>query len=182
MAEARLRRRSRGFAWWGDMQLCIDDLARITGGALRLASMPPRDGELARIDRIVLSAGATSPGDVFWCLSREAGDVDLAYMRGALGVVAPGWPIEPWAGRFSLQVGDPAASLARFVRHCLGDFHEAFFAGETLHFSESKESGVKPSELKVLQLCAARGVDIYPPTCERLAIRPRERRCRRQAA
>jgi len=143
------------------MKLCILDLIQITGGKLRLAAMPPLDGELAAIERIVLFADAVRAGDVFWCLDRRACDVDLAFLRGALGVVAAGPPIEPWAGRFSLRVSDAASVLAEL---------------------RGQLSGENAAELKVLQLCAARGADIYPLTCERPAKGLNDRRCRRQAA
>jgi hypothetical protein len=148
------------------MDLCLDDLARLTGGELRLAAMPPRDGGLARVRRIVLSAEAVSAGDLFWCLARQGCNIELAFLRGALGVIAAGQPIEPWPGRFSLLVDDPVAGMKRLI--------EGLAAGRQF-FDNS-------SELKVLQLCAAGGADIYPPACGQSAKGHSARRCRRQAA
>jgi len=130
------------------MDLCLHDLVRLTGGQLRLAAMPPRDGHLTLLQRIVLSAEAACSGDLFWCLARQSCNIELAYLRGALGVVTAGRPVEPWPGRFSLQVDDPVACLERLI--------EAL-AGGRQFFDDLPE-------LKVLQLCAAGGVDIYPPT------------------
>jgi len=148
------------------MNLCLHDLAELTGGRLRFASMPPRDGELALVPGIVLSAEGVGPGDIFWCLERRAGNVELAFLRGALGVVAAGPPIEPWPGGFSLMVNDPAK--------CLEFIASRFAAGE--------QSFRNRPELKVLQLCAASRVDIYPSTCGQSAKGQWARRCRRQAA
>ena len=128
--------------------------------------MPPRDGELALVRRIVLSAEAASAGDVFWCVARHCGNIELAYLRGALGVVVAGPATEPWPGRFSLQVADSVEALSRLIESIATD----------------EQSFVGPPELKVLQLCAARVADISPPTCGRSANGRAERRCRRQAA
>lgn len=149
------------------MNLCLDDLAALTGGVLRLAAMPPRDGDLAVVQRIVLSVEDVSSGDVFWCLGRHRCETELAFLRGALGVVAAGAAIEPWPGRFSLQIDDPVRRLKRLV--------DGLAASGDQSFDQS-------SELKVLQLCAAGGVDIYPPTCGQSAKGHLARRCRRQAA
>jgi len=154
------------------MNLCPFDLAQLTGGELRLAAMPPRDGELTPIQRVVLSAEAAGPGTVFWCMDRQSGDVELAFLRGALGVVAAGASIEPWPGRFSLQIDDPVAALRDLIAGLLARDEQFFDEGP---------------ELKVLQLCAARVADISPPTCGRVAngqaaMGHRDRRCRRQAA
>jgi hypothetical protein len=146
---------------------CAQDLVEITGGELRLAAMPPRDGELAQVRRIVLSAEAVLAGDVLWCLDRQAGDIELAFLRGALGVVTTGAVVEPWPGRFSLRIDDAIAGLGRVIE-------SLFSRGE-----ESLESG---AELKVLQLCAAGGVDNSPPTCGRSAKGDLPTRCRRLAA
>ena len=167
MARTSESKFGRDIAWSANMNLCLFDLARLTGGALRLAAMPPRDGELTWIRRIVLSAEAASPGTVFWCFDRQGCDIELAFLRGALGVVAGGSPIEPWPGRFSLQVNDSVASLRELIEGLL---------------TRDEQSCEEPSELKVLQLCAAGVADISPPTCGRSAKGHAVRRCRRQAA
>jgi hypothetical protein len=149
------------------MHLCLIDLAELTGGQMQLAAMPPLDGVLARISRIVLSPASIDAGDIFWQLTYQPGDIETAFFRGALGVVFSGRRIEPWPGRFCLQVDDPIAAL-RLLINGLGSIEEQFSRGL--------------SELKDLQLCAARPSDIPPPTCDRSANGERFRRCRRQAA
>jgi hypothetical protein len=149
------------------MNLCLIDLAELTGGQLQLASMPPLDGVLARIGRIVLSTASIEQGDVFWQLTYQPGNIETAFFRGALGVVFTGRRIEPWPGRFCLQVDDPIAALRLFI-NSVASVEEQF-------------SRCGP-DLKVLQLCAASPLDIPPPTCDRSADGERIRRCRRQAA
>jgi hypothetical protein len=150
------------------MPLCLVDLVRLTGGSLRMAAMPPRDGELAAIERIVLAAECASGGDVFWQVAPQPGDIELAFLRGAAGVVAPQAVGEPWPGRFWLQVTDAAAALESVVAGLLAWQGENFFD--------------QRAELKVLQLCAARRTDIYPHTSERHVKRRSLHRCRRKAA
>jgi len=149
------------------MNLCLIDLAQLTGGRLYLADMPPLDGVLSRVGRIVLSAASIGPGDVFWPLSAGPGDIEMAFFRGAFGVVHSGRRVEPWPGRFCLQVDDPLAAFRRLISS-LECFEE--------QFSPSR------SELKVLQLSAAHPSCIPPPTCGRSADEPPLSRCRRQAA
>jgi hypothetical protein len=149
------------------MILCLLDLVELTGGELRLAAMPPRDGELTQVRRLVLSAEAASMGDVFWCLARRAGEIELAFLNGALGIVAAGPTVEPWPGRFSLQIDDPIMGLGRLIDSLLADRELSFDSGP---------------ELKDLQLYAAGLADISPPTCGRSAKGDLPGRCRRQAA
>src|SRR5207244_2282299 len=99
MAPASARYLGRDFAWWGDMRLCLLDLAHATGGTLRLAAMPPRDGDLARVRRIVLWPEAAGEGDIFWCFGGHGCDAELAFLRGALAVAMSQPSIEPWPGR-----------------------------------------------------------------------------------
>jgi len=149
------------------MKLCLIDLAELTGGQLHLAAMPPLAGPLARVGRIVLSPATIAAGDVFWQLAAHPGDSETAFFRGAAGVVVARRPIEPWPGCFCLQVEDSFAALRRLING-LECFEQQF----------SRD----PSELKVLQLCAAARSDIPPPTCGRSADERRLSRCRRQAA
>jgi hypothetical protein len=176
----------RDFEWWADMRPCLQDLVELTGGELRLAAMPPRDGELAGIGRIVLAAELANPGDVFWRLVQERYDLELAFLRGALGVVTAGPPIEPWPGRFLLRVDDPVASLRRLAAAVRQTFASAVqptaAAPQSAVPTSFQKSLPDSSELKVLQLCGPRGADISPPTCERLTVSQLNRRCRRQAA
>src|SRR5436190_3052206 len=97
------------------MELCLVDVAEITGGQLWLAEMPPCAGELATIGRIVFSPQAVGANDVFWSLANRGGDVEQAFLHGALGVVIAAEHVEPWPGRFSLHVDDAFAALERLM-------------------------------------------------------------------
>jgi len=152
------------------MNLCVVDLAELTGGQLQLAAMPPSAGELAQVERICLAADEVQPGDVFWCLGGGPCDFDLAFLRGALGVVGCR-PVEPWPGRFSLIVADPASALERLVSGLLGRTAAA-----------EQESFADCSELKDLQLPGAGATAIFPPTCGQDGKRRANQRCRRTAA
>jgi len=153
------------------MQLHLQDLVEFTGGELRLASMPPLAGELTPIDRILLKPSAIEPGDVFWCLVASRCDVELAFFRGAIGVVCATRGANPWPGRFVLLVDDPISALQSFVDGLT----------QQLALGNQKLFSLDASELKDLQLCAAHRADISPPTCER-STRSRQANCRRQAA
>jgi hypothetical protein len=163
------------------MQLCLQDLAELTGGQLRLARMPPRDGELARIHRLVLREDGCSEGSVYWCFDRRQCAAELSYLRGALGVVSSQF-IEPWPGRFSLLVADPLRALERVVAALSrGEALEDIQPPSACPHSKHETSSHLP-ELKVLQLCAGGGVDIYSPTCGRPADELALRSCQRRAA
>ena len=149
------------------MNLCILDLVQHTSGQLQLAAMPPREGELTALGRIVTRAADVQPGDVYWCWECGKASIEEAFLRGALGVVHAQRRVEPWPGRFCLQVDDPVAALARLVEGKL---------------SQPQESSDNSPELKVLQLCDAAGADIYPSTCGQSAKGELARRCRRRAA
>ena len=149
------------------MHPCLIDLANLTGGQLHLAAMPPLDGVLARFGRILLSPDRIAENDVFWQLIYRPGDIETAFFRGAFGVVFSGRSIEPWPGRFCLQVDDSIAALRRFLEQI--EPQEELFSRNT-------------AELKDLQLSAANPSCISPPTCGRSAEFERLHRCRRQAA
>jgi len=150
------------------MSFCLLDLAAITGGKLRLGRMPPVDGELTLVRRIVVAPEAVERGDVFWCLAAGGCDAEWAFFRGALGVVGPGQSSEPWPGRFCLQIADPVAALQQVIA--------------ALQVGDAEESFHRVPELKVLQLSGLRGADIYPLTCGQSAKGQAARRCRRRAA
>lgn len=102
------------------IDLCIRDLVQIVGGRLRLGSPPPLGGPLEPIGRIVADSRQVVENDVFWGLvgpnhdgSRFAED---AFLRGALGAVVSGRRLEPWAGKFSLEVQDTHHALWRLAR------------------------------------------------------------------
>jgi hypothetical protein len=164
------------------MKLCLHDLAELTGGKLRLAAMPPREGELARVQRFVLNANAAGEGDVYWCLGRRDCSAELAYFRGALGVVVVDRQLEPWPGRFSLLVDDPVAALRRLVKSLIRQESAEDWPLTVAASPAKKETSSNPPELKGLQLCAGWGVDIYSPTCGQSANELQVHRCRRRAA
>jgi UDP-N-acetylmuramoyl-tripeptide--D-alanyl-D-alanine ligase len=59
------------------------------------------------------------PGEVFWSVSTTPDRGNLAeeaFARGALGVVAAGRRVEPWAGTFSIEVDDPKWALWQLGR------------------------------------------------------------------
>jgi len=154
------------------MNLCLQDLVELTGGELKLAAMPPRDGELTTIQRIILQPASIETGDVFWCLAANRCDIEHAFLRGAVGVVCSNRNVEPWPGRFVLIVDDTIAALEQTVAGL----------SEQLSFLADEEFLPNASELKVLQLCAAQGADIPSPTCDRVVKGRRPKSCRRQAA
>jgi UDP-N-acetylmuramoyl-tripeptide--D-alanyl-D-alanine ligase len=100
--------------------LCLRELAEIIGGRLRLGCMPPLGGELEPLGRIATDSERVRQGDVFWGLatSEENGSwrAEEAYARGALGAVVSGRRLEPWAGKFSLEVEDARSALWRLAR------------------------------------------------------------------
>ncbi|MCA9270291.1 MAG: hypothetical protein KDA41_17540 [Planctomycetales bacterium] len=100
--------------------LCIQDLADIVGGRLRLADMPPLGGASEPVRRVVLHVDEVQPGDVLLALPNSAasqpGAVEAAYARGACGVIAAGRPLAPWPGAFSIDVDDAAWTLWQLAR------------------------------------------------------------------
>jgi hypothetical protein len=157
-------------AWWDEAvnSLCLLDLAEMTGGELLLSSMPPRDGELLLIRRIVLTAEMVQPEDVLWCFAGGPCAAELAFLRGAAGVVTARPDVQPWAGCFCLVVEDPVSALERLL--------------DSANLRLGEESFCLSPELKVLQLPEPREADIYPLTCGRSAKGQPARRCQRRAA
>jgi hypothetical protein len=166
------------------MFLSIQDLVQLTGGQLRLASMPHLEGAWLQVPRIVLDSRLVERGDLFWRVEPQACDTQLAFFRGAIGLVTDGRQVEPWPGTFCLQVRDAVASLSRLV--------EALQTGEAAEIPErylpiedsalaaaegSEESFSEWKELKILQLPARGGVANFPLTCGQVV-----KRCRRRAA
>lgn len=93
--------------------LCIRDLAELVGGTLRLGCLPPLGGVLEPLGPVVVDCGRVSQGDTYFELEDPSGPcrADEAFARGALGVVVSGRRIEPWAGKFTLEVEDARAAL-----------------------------------------------------------------------
>ncbi len=96
-------------------RLCIQELAEITGGRLRLGSLPPLGGEMEPVGRVAVDLRDVLPGDVFWPLETgeydNAGRAEEAFARGAMGVLAGHRNVEPWAGKFSIGVEDTRWAL-----------------------------------------------------------------------
>ena len=94
------------------MHWCLQDLADLMEARLVLGRMPPVAGAWTPITRVVFAATEVEPGDLLWCLDAGRCDEELAYFRGAAGVVTQK-AIEPWPGRYALCVSDPAAVWRR---------------------------------------------------------------------
>ena len=97
------------------MELTIQSLTQLVDGQLRMAAMPPLAGIDEPLGRLVTEPANVSQGDVLIVSdalrARHALCETEAYDRGALGVVGSGGVIEPWPGRFSVQVEDAAWAL-----------------------------------------------------------------------
>ena len=97
------------------MELTIQSLADLVDGRLRLAVMPPLGGVDEPIGKLVANPDLVTPGDVLVVSDDLRSQHPLceteAYDRGALGVVSSGKSIEPWPGRFSVQVNDAPWAL-----------------------------------------------------------------------
>ena len=104
------------------MFLSIHDLVQFTAGQLRLAAMPHVDGAWVQVPRIVLDSRLVERGDLFWRVEPQECDTQLAFLRGAIGIVTDGRQVEPWPGTFCLRVADAVESLERLI--------EALQAGE----------------------------------------------------
>jgi UDP-N-acetylmuramoyl-tripeptide--D-alanyl-D-alanine ligase len=110
------------------MRLTVSELRTITGGRLRLGSMPPRDGETTQVGPIVTDSRRVQPDTVFWGLKGTQFDgacfAEDALVRGASGVVVSGRTVEPWAGRWSLEVDNGLDALRN-----LASWHRNQFTG-----------------------------------------------------
>jgi len=181
------------------MFLSIHDLVQFTAGELRLAAMPPLEGGPVLVPRIVLDSRLVERGDLFWQVQPQDCDTQLAFLRGAIGIVTDGRPVEPWPGTFCLQVADSLDALQRLVDALqtgrTAEIPERFLpaadgepsehlaiAGSIVPVAElpaapTEETLSELPELKVLQLRARGGIANFPLTCGQLA-----KRCRRRAA
>ncbi len=94
---------------------CIRRLHDTIGGRLQMGSLPPLGGDIEPLGRVVVDVGSVSDGDIFWALESSPHDsaacAEEAFMRGALGAVVSGRSLEPWAGRFSIEVEDTCWAL-----------------------------------------------------------------------
>ena len=100
--------------------LTVKQLHEIVGGRLRLATLPPRHGELARVRGVVTDSRQVRRGNVFWGLSGTRFDgshfADDAYARGAEGAVVGQKYVQPCPGCWSLEVADSQKALAALAR------------------------------------------------------------------
>jgi UDP-N-acetylmuramoyl-tripeptide--D-alanyl-D-alanine ligase len=101
------------------MQLTIGELHELLGGTLRMGAMPPCDGDAALVGRVAIDSRTIEAGDVFWGFRGPRFDganfAEEAFVRGASGVVVSGRRVEPWAGRWSLEVNDSFEALWRLA-------------------------------------------------------------------
>jgi UDP-N-acetylmuramyl pentapeptide synthase len=152
--------------------MLLADLATIIHAQPLFGSMPPVTGEWTPVRRIAFDSRLVEPGDLFWrlpaCSWQTACSIQHALFRGAAGTVAPEELAAAWPGTYCLAVENPVTALARLID----------WFGETGDFPAGEPN---PEELKVLQLCRYRGLDITPPTCGR-PDSERLRSCLRRAA
>jgi hypothetical protein len=171
--------------------LNVHDLVEVTGGQLCLASLPPLEGVCGRVPRIVLDSQLVERGDVFWSIDPQGCDTQLAFLRGAAGVVC-GRPVEPWPGTFSLRVDDAVEALSRVVESLqavaappqeptAADLEPAALAETPAAAGAPQESFHEIEELKVLQLPAVTGIANFPHTCGQSVEKPGAASCRRAA-
>jgi hypothetical protein len=110
------------------LKICIAQLAELVDGRLRLSSMPPLGGGFEPTGRIVIDSNMVTPGDLYWALD-GAGHygstyTQQAFANGAQGVVVASRGIEPWAGKFCIEVADSNRSFCYFVRCLVGTFEK----------------------------------------------------------
>ena len=107
--------------------LSIGELAEVVGGCLRLGAMPPLDGDLEPVGPVVVESRHVQAGDVFWALD-QAGEhgarfAEVAFSRDAAGAVVSRRRLEPWAGKFSIEVPDARLALWQLAAYMRGQFH-----------------------------------------------------------
>jgi len=106
------------------LKICIAQLAELIEGRLRLATMPPLGGGFEPAGRIVIDSNQVMPGDIYWALDGRGHQGHLytqqAFANGAQGCIVSGHGIEPWAGKFCIDVVDSNRAFSDFVR-CLGN-------------------------------------------------------------
>ncbi|HRX78466.1 MAG TPA: hypothetical protein P5307_05350 [Pirellulaceae bacterium] len=102
--------------------LCIAELSEIIEGSVSLGAMPPLAGLFEPIGRVVVDVREIQTRDVLWTFESRSKhayyQTEDAYARGAMGVVVVGRRIEPWAGKFCVNVADSVHALHRLMR-CL---------------------------------------------------------------
>jgi UDP-N-acetylmuramoyl-tripeptide--D-alanyl-D-alanine ligase len=97
------------------MHITIGELHELLGGTLRFGTMPPCAGDATIVGPIVTDSRTIAPDEVLWGLAGPRFDgahfAEEAFMRGASGAVVAGRRVEPWAGRWSLEVDNSLESL-----------------------------------------------------------------------
>jgi UDP-N-acetylmuramoyl-tripeptide--D-alanyl-D-alanine ligase len=97
------------------MQITVGELHELLGGTLRFGAMPPCDGEAAIVGSIATDSRTIKQGEVFWGLAGPNFDGSIfaeeALIRGASGTVVSGRRIEPWAGRWAIELKDSHRAL-----------------------------------------------------------------------
>ena len=108
------------------LKICIAQLAELVDGRLRLASMPPLGGGYEPTGRIVIDSNSVLPGDIYWALDgvghNGSSYTQQAFANGAQGCVVAGSGVEPWAGKFCIDVADSNRAFCYFVRCLEGTF------------------------------------------------------------
>jgi UDP-N-acetylmuramyl pentapeptide synthase len=108
------------------LKICIAQLAELVDGRLQLASMPPLGGGYEPAGRIVIDSNMVLPGDIYWALDgfghQGSSYTQQAFAHGAQGCVVAGRGIEPWAGRFCIEVADSKRAFCYFARCLEGAF------------------------------------------------------------
>ncbi len=101
------------------VDVTVKQLHEIVGGRLRLATLAPRHGEMARVGRVVTDSRQVQHGDVFWGLPGSQFDgaqfVGDGFARGAEGVVVGQKYVQPAPGCWSLEVDDARQSLVKLA-------------------------------------------------------------------
>jgi len=118
--------------------LALQELARVIDGQLVLADLPPIDGDLQSVQSIHFDIDQLESNGIYWDLSssREEsfGLPELAYAKGAAGVITSYAPGSPWAGRYSLIVDDCQLALQKFAHHlCQSKKKQSLLLGPSLY-------------------------------------------------
>src|ERR1051325_674040 len=99
--------------------LTVGLLHKVLGGRLRMATLPPRDGEATLVEHVVTDSRRAEAGDVFWALAGEKRDgadfAEDAFNRGASGAVVGGRYVQPRPGCWCLQVDDGQRALSQLA-------------------------------------------------------------------
>lgn len=99
--------------------LSLRDLATVVDGNLSLGDLPPLDGDQQAVGPIHFDIKRLSSGSLYWDLSASLqtgfGRPELAFLRGAAGVIVEHQHNEPWAGRYTLRVHNCQLALKQLA-------------------------------------------------------------------